>query len=507
MPAGSRSKQKDQHSTLFDDIASYLAEGVIVLDETGTILWVNEAALRLHNADDIAALGETAEVYCKRFDLRYRNNHVLSKEAYPISRAISGDLFKDLIVEVRESGSDDLLCVQSVRACRSDSNPDGARIYLIITDLTEQVFAEQRFEATFNANPAPAIICRLSDLRYIKVNAGFLDMTGFRRDDVIGKSAYELDVLTEGTRRDLALERLKQNETIPQMEALIPIAGGHRKHVIVAGEPLIVADEPCMLFTFADLDPLKQIEKALRQSEERFSKSFHLSPVPQMITLLKGFQLTEVNQAFSVMMDQTDESMIGTAATDLFLWPDKMMQTQIERAIEKAGVIKDVDLTVNTRKSGALTCLISAVTVMIGGEFFVLWVLQDISGRKRSEDELVAAIDAVMEDTNWFSRSVVEKLAGLRQVTRPIPPSAELAELTAREREILDLICQGMSDTDMSKALGLSPNTIRNHVSSLFRKLGVNRRSAAIIWARERGVSGRENKSASAAPHAKKPKK
>jgi hypothetical protein len=41
----------------------------------------------------------------------------------------------------------------------------------------------------------------------------------------------------------------------------------------------------------------------------------------------------------------------------------------------------------------------------------------------------------------------------------------------------------------MSVRLHLSQNTIRNHVASLYRKIGVNRRSAAILWARERGIT------------------
>ena len=40
----------------------------------------------------------------------------------------------------------------------------------------------------------------------------------------------------------------------------------------------------------------------------------------------------------------------------------------------------------------------------------------------------------------------------------------------------------------MSELLRLSPNTVRNHIVSLYRKIGVNRRGAAIIWARERGI-------------------
>jgi PAS domain-containing protein len=55
---------------------------------------------------------------------------------------------------------------------------------LVITDVTEQYEAEARFESAFNTNPAPAAIARLSDRRYIKVNQGFLEMTGLSREDI-----------------------------------------------------------------------------------------------------------------------------------------------------------------------------------------------------------------------------------------------------------------------------------------------------------------------------------
>jgi DNA-binding NarL/FixJ family response regulator len=93
-----------------------------------------------------------------------------------------------------------------------------------------------------------------------------------------------------------------------------------------------------------------------------------------------------------------------------------------------------------------------------------------------------------MKDTTWCSQAVIEKLAQLRQ---PRPPSAsqvELSDLTPREREVLGLICEGRSDEDISDALELSRNTVRNHVSSVYMKIGVHRRAAAIVWARTRGI-------------------
>ena len=66
----------------------------------------------------------------------------------------------------------------------------------------------------------------------------------------------------------------------------------------------------------------------------------------------------------------------------------------------------------------------------------------------------------------------------------------EMKRHEAREREIVALICSGAGDAEISKELNLSPHTVRNHVASLYKKLGVNRRSAVVIWARERGIEG-----------------
>ena len=59
---------------------------------------------------------------------------------------------------------------------------------LIVRDETPRFEAEERFERSFNANPAPGLICRLDDQRFIRVNEGFLEMTGYTKDGVIGRT-------------------------------------------------------------------------------------------------------------------------------------------------------------------------------------------------------------------------------------------------------------------------------------------------------------------------------
>ena len=167
---------------------------------------------------------------------------------------------------------------------------------LVLLDVTERYSAEERFERTFNANPAPAVICSLADLRYVKVNQGFLEMTGYARQDVLDKTVRELDVLGDTPQREDALQRLAEGRTIPQTESCIAVQGGS-KLVVVAGQPIEVAEQPCMLFTFNDLEPRRKAETALRHSEQRFATAFRLAPVPMTLSTAEG-ELLEVNDAF-----------------------------------------------------------------------------------------------------------------------------------------------------------------------------------------------------------------
>ena len=61
------------------------------------------------------------------------------------------------------------------------------------------------------------------------------------------------------------------------------------------------------------------------------------------------------------------------------------------------------------------------------------------------------------------------------------------AQLTAREREILLLISEGLANADIGERLAISEKTVRNHISNLFDKLGVWSRAQAIVFARDRG--------------------
>ena len=66
--------------------------------------------------------------------------------------------------------------------------------------------------------------------------------------------------------------------------------------------------------------------------------------------------------------------------------------------------------------------------------------------------------------------------------------SIELAGLSGRESEVLEALCQGMSNKEMAEVLFVSPETIKSHVSTVIGRLGVKDRTQAVISAIRAGM-------------------
>ncbi len=469
-------------------IIADLTEGVIIVEPDRRIAWANNTALALHGITKLEDLGGTVAGYRSRFLLRYVNNEPVPSGEYPMDRLVAGETFAELMVEVNRRGEERRRVHQIRTLIITDADKKPACYVLIVNDETERFNAEQRFERAFGANPAPAIIVRLSDMRYVKVNHGFLEMTGYHRDALIGRSLHEIDVLNGAEKRDLAIRRLHAGETIPQMEGCLILPDGRDKMVLLGGQPIEIGDEACMLFTFADLHTRHQAQQALRASEERFAKAFHMAPGPMAILSLEGLRIMDVNGAFTAATGWRREEVVGRGQAELEVWGQGEPREEIERNLRQTGNLRSVEVKLRTKTGSVGDYLMSAETVDIGADRCVLSVMLDITERKQTETALMSAIESVMQDTSWLGQRIVEKMAAITGTGRKPGGGPEIAALPDRAREVLGLVAQGLSDDEIAAALSISRNTVRNHVSVIYGKLGIRKRSAVIVWARERGL-------------------
>jgi DNA-binding NarL/FixJ family response regulator len=104
------------------------------------------------------------------------------------------------------------------------------------------------------------------------------------------------------------------------------------------------------------------------------------------------------------------------------------------------------------------------------------------------EEVILRAIEAVGRGEAIFSPAIAARMIDFFSAAHAEPPQSAFPELTSREREVLHLIAQGLSNTEIANRLFLSPKTVRNHITSTFDKLQVADRSQAIVKARTAGL-------------------
>jgi len=102
-------------------------------------------------------------------------------------------------------------------------------------------------------------------------------------------------------------------------------------------------------------------------------------------------------------------------------------------------------------------------------------------------DEITAAIAAVARGEVVFAAGIATRVLAFFSGS-PATGAQPFAELTDREREILDLVARGLTNQAIARRLVLSEKTVRNHVSNVFAKLQVTGRAEAVARARDAGL-------------------
>ena len=138
----------------------------------------------------------------------------------------------------------------------------------ITRDISDRKKAEERFYKAFNASPEPITIANLADGRFVDVNESFLHVTGFSREEVIGRTSLELKFWERaGDYREL-VEALEERGAVRDMEITFLAKSGERRAGLNSAEVIDIAGQKCILAIFKDITERKALEAKLRQAQK-----------------------------------------------------------------------------------------------------------------------------------------------------------------------------------------------------------------------------------------------
>jgi DNA-binding NarL/FixJ family response regulator len=105
-----------------------------------------------------------------------------------------------------------------------------------------------------------------------------------------------------------------------------------------------------------------------------------------------------------------------------------------------------------------------------------------------SAEELIRAVRAVAQGDSYLDPAVTARVLSTYRQAAGEPRTDTVAELTARERDVLSLIGQGRSNAEIAEELCISEVTVKSHIGRIFVKLDLRDRAAAIVYAYDHGI-------------------
>ncbi len=265
-----------------------------------------------------------------------------------------------------------------------------------VEDITEQVQAksalrksEERYRHIFNSG-AVGIALISADRKFTSANPRFCEMLGYREEELQRKNFAEIIHPDDIEKSTAFVGDLLQNRP--------PFLKFENRHVKKNGQILysqvtistILTESENEIYVLSIIEDITErilAENALRESEDKFSKAFYLSPHSISITSLKTGGLLDVNKGFENTFGYQKEEVIGKTTYELGIWKKPSDRQKMIKIIENDGYIKNYE-AVGKKKSGEqFIGDISAEMIEINDEKCLLVIVHDITSQKKYEHE------------------------------------------------------------------------------------------------------------------------
>ncbi|NLW90562.1 MAG: PAS domain S-box protein [Syntrophomonadaceae bacterium] len=248
--------------------------------------------------------------------------------------------------------------------------------------------SEQKFSKIFDCNPELISISTLKEGRYVDVNDAFVENTGYKREEVIGRTVEDLDIWVNLDLRAQIIEQIREYGSVRNAEIKFRTKSGAIRTFITSLEIIDMDGGEHLLVTTNDITERIQMEEELRLSEECFSKAFNASPVSMTISTLEDGKFLHTNDAYCRTLGYSREEALKKTSLEIGIWSDPADREQVKQKILANQSVKDMEI-VFTRITGEQRLgLLNAEGIEIHGELCILSTLTDITDLRKMELEM-----------------------------------------------------------------------------------------------------------------------
>lgn len=248
--------------------------------------------------------------------------------------------------------------------------------------------SERKFSKLFNCNPDLISISTLKEGRYVEVNDAFGQITGYTRQEVIGRTIEELNIWVVPHLRDTVIQQARESGSIRNAEIEFRMKSGEIRNFITSMDIIDMDGEEHLIVTTKDITERIRMEEELRLSEECFSKAFNASPVSMTISTLEDGKFIHANDAYCRTLGYSREEALGRTSVELGIWANLAERDQVKQRIIANQSVKDMETTFCNKTGEQRLGWLSAEGIEIHGELCILSTLTDITDLKKMETEM-----------------------------------------------------------------------------------------------------------------------
>ncbi|HDS1779093.1 TPA: EAL domain-containing protein [Pseudomonas putida] len=275
----------------------------------------------------------------------------------------------------------------------------GLMIDISETKRTEDALrlSEQKFASVFQQCPDILLIARHSDGCLLEVNEAFEEQIGLPPDQVIGRTATDLDLWGVEGSGPVLLERLHQGG-IRNLEMSFRRSNGQLFTGLTSAETFELDGTPALVVAVRDISQLKETQQQLQTSEEKFAKAFHASPDGLLLSRQSDGLLLEVNEGFCRLTGYDLNPTIDQTSLDLGIWVDLNERKRLVDQLNRDGFVRDFTCHIRRSDGQIRLCELSARPLPITGVDCMLTIARDITERHLMQEKLQLAA-TVFENT------------------------------------------------------------------------------------------------------------
>jgi len=294
-------------------------------------------------------------------------------------------------------------------------NGEPKRMLGMAVDITERKQteealkkSEEKFSQAFRESPLALTLISTNDHRYIEVNETFERMTGWGRDEVIGRTPFDLEIWVDPSQRIELTKQLLLEAPVRNVELRFRARDGKPRTGLASAELIEVHGEPCALWVVTDITDLQQAEEARQLSERRFSQFFETLPEYCYIAS-PGGEVLDANTAACSAMGYTRPELLGKPLSDIYASECALKLVHLLEECKSTGTLRNEEMVIITKEGNRRTVLLNAGAVKDaeGNILYFASVLVDISelkkiqkqlheNRERLEGIVASAMDAII---------------------------------------------------------------------------------------------------------------